>query len=422
MTILLPIRYLAAIVFPWQRATKDTAATAHWCLHVLFWTCVLAGLWQLNRLGGVDRVLRSSWPALHRAWMPLLGLLVYALGWLSRGLWLALQRDSLPSAWPEIERAWSETCAALDRASIPLRDTPLFLILGPLTPELQSVLLSRGAVAMAPQQSSPFHVFANQEAVFVVGSKLTHLGESALPAEPRLHHLCKLLARDRGPEQPIQGIVLLVPFKDIQRAANMDNLVQIVQADLRIVRQATETEFPIHVVVSGLDPQAAPAPGWFQRFPLLPDLDPAELPTMFQGGLDWLCRTRIATDIRAHFRVDVEPTQDKVLPDAVRENLGVYQRLSAVHAWRTRLGRLLAEGTRDDYSEPGMVAGCYFLSGDDASALWSDLHAHQQTALWTAEAIAAHARRRRHIWLGYSLGMLGLCVVLAGLGWLLATR
>ena len=48
-------------------------------------------LWQLNRWSGLDRLLRSPWPILHRVWLPLLAGAVYSLGWLGLGLWTSLQ-------------------------------------------------------------------------------------------------------------------------------------------------------------------------------------------------------------------------------------------------------------------------------------------------------------------------------------------
>src|ERR1022692_3810931 len=89
------LRQLAAIVYPWRGDANETAPLLRWCLHLLLWTGLLAGLWYLNRWGSVEQALRSPWPMLHRAWLPLGALLVYVLGWLGRGLWLALTRETL---------------------------------------------------------------------------------------------------------------------------------------------------------------------------------------------------------------------------------------------------------------------------------------------------------------------------------------
>jgi hypothetical protein len=371
----------------------------------------------------------------------LLGVLVYVLAWLCQGLWLSLQREQLACAWPDVEAAWTETRFALERAKIDLRDTPLFLILGPLTPDLQALLKSLGMTSMLQRANVPFQVFAQREAVFVVCANLAQLGiqkESQAPhwtgAEPRessaerLHQLCELLIRDR--DLPVQGIVMVLPFAATQSEEGTRSVVNDAQLDLRVIRQATGLEVPLYVAVSGLDlpirgvlPQA-----WFQRFPPLPDLDPAEIPTMFQEGVDRLCTDRIIADMRSQFRFDVEPADGGVLNPALSENIKLYQWLSAVQSWRTRLGQVLFEGTQNDFSEPGMVAGCYFLSAGESQAseltqsLWADLLKYQQTTTWTPERIAAYAEQRRRTWLGYGMGLAFSCVAMLGIGGYLLLR
>jgi IcmF-related N-terminal domain len=414
-----PVRELAAIAYPWRDDGKRSAAL-RWGLHLLLGSALLAGLWYLNRWGGLERVLRSPWPALHRTWLPLLGLLTYLLGWLSRGLWLSLQRDPLPSVWPDLNIAWQEARVGLKQANIDVETTPLFLILGPLTPDLRALLQAVGAAGVSQRAELPLHVFAHRPAVFVVSDSQAQLGRPSPDANARaarLNHLCDLLARDRGTRLPIQGIVLAVPFAAVQSMTATRKVVAETQDDLRAVRQATGLEVPLYLAISGLDLRIADAKGeaaWFMRFPPLPDLDPAEVHRMFQDGVDRLCLEQIAGEVRSHFQVEADGRP----AEALRENIRLYRWLAAIHAWRVNLGRLLVEGTRNEYSEPGMVAGCYVLPSGTAKsalahALSVDLLAYQHTACWTAEARAAHARQRRRTWLGYGVGLLGLAASLA---------
>ena len=127
------VQQLAGIVYPWRSEAKAQMPLLRWCLHLVLWTGLLAGLWYLNRWGGLERVLRSPWPMLHRTWLPLLALSIYGLGWLARGLWLALACDPLPTSWPDVDAAWNEVRVALDKTNIDVGRAPLFLILGPLT-------------------------------------------------------------------------------------------------------------------------------------------------------------------------------------------------------------------------------------------------------------------------------------------------
>lgn len=419
----IPVQQVAGVVFPWRNDAKDAVPLARWGLHLLFWSALGVGLWYLNRWGAFERVLRSPWPMLHRTWLPLLALFVYLLGWLSRGLWLSLARDPLPRLWPDLDAAWTETRSALEQADVNLGKTPAFLVLGSLTSELQTLLESLGASSLSARANAPFRVFTRREAIFVVCDSLSQLGTQGKPrqrdaAAARLHYLCQLLARDRGTTLPIQGIMLIVPF------AAPRGLTSQMQDDLRVVRQATGLELPVYAAVSGVDTKSST--GWYLQFPPLPDLDPAEVPTMFQEGIDWLFLERMTADVRAQFRLDSTTPEAGILPPALRENIRLYQSLGAVQAWRTRLKQVLLEGTQNEYSEPGMLAGCYFLPAGEAKslpqALWGDLLANQHNVAWSAETIALRALKRRQTRLGYGLGVLGVCASLAGVGAFLAWR
>lgn len=403
------MHYLATIVYPWRRETVESTALVRWCLHLALWTCLIAALWQINRAGGVERVLRSSWPILHGAWLPLLGLSIYVLGWLCRGLWLALRSDPLPSAFPEVESAWSASCAALEQANIPLRRTPVYLVLGSLDAEMDLFLQARGARPMAPKAAAPFHMFAEKNAIVIVASGVTRLG-GASDAAGRLRHLCKLLRYGRGSAGPMQGIVLTIDCSASATETDIGQAVAAAQDDLRVVRKATGQEAPLFLVITGCDVQGVEDSEWIQRFPPHPDVDPAEIPAMFQTGMNWLCRQRIGADLRNRL------TASEV---ALDDNLEIYHWMAALHQRRGRLGKMLVEATRTDESEPGLVAGCYFLSPGAGEALWQDLCEHRHTAHWTAGAVAEHARRRHWVWLGYGFATIGLGVILASVSWFL---
>src|SRR5262245_10068815 len=62
----------------------------HYVLHFVGFVVVLLGLWWLNVVLDLDKVLRAPWPALHQFWLPILFLLGYALYWLGRKLWKLL--------------------------------------------------------------------------------------------------------------------------------------------------------------------------------------------------------------------------------------------------------------------------------------------------------------------------------------------
>ena len=412
----MPIRRMATIAFPWRSdAGKSSAGLAlRWSLHALFWTGVLAGLWYLNSTGGMERNLRSAWPALHRFWLPLLGVLVYAIAWLSSGLWTALRHMTATAAWPDIDDAWSDARHALEHAGIDAQRTPLFLILGPLPGELQAPLESLGAAMLPLRPSAPLRVLANKDAVFVVCERLARLGQAeATDAEPgsgdRLRHLCEVLLRDRAPGLPIQGIVVIAPA-----AAPVQRLLQACQDDLGDIRKTTGLEVPLYLALGGAAPlpNAGGAASGFQRFPPLPDLDPAEIMAMYHDGTDNLCLAQLPLEAYANMRPE---------PEALAENLRVYQWLNSVHARRGGVEKMLAEGMLSDASEPGLVAGCYFVPAGLAEpqnvalvrTLCADLQAHRRTVTWTAETLVRVEEERRRARVGFAIGSLGLVLAIS---------
>src|SRR5437763_15212719 len=97
-------RRLTTIFFPWQAATPGLR---DWLLHGVVWGGLLLLCWLLNAWAGMERWLHSPWPGLHRAWLPVMGLGVYAMSCLGGRLWQALRSESATVAF-EVEAAWRE--------------------------------------------------------------------------------------------------------------------------------------------------------------------------------------------------------------------------------------------------------------------------------------------------------------------------
>ncbi len=93
------------------------------------------------------------------------------LYWVLR-LWLITYQ----SRFPEIDRAWEAGVQALRRNGISLRATPVFLILGSPSPELeQSLMESSGrefAVRGVPEGPAPLHWYASADCVYLVCSEV----------------------------------------------------------------------------------------------------------------------------------------------------------------------------------------------------------------------------------------------------------
>ena len=255
---------------------------------------------------------------------------------------------------------------------------------------------------MPRRPATPFQAFGHHQSVFFAVEGDADSNQTTL-------HLCRLLLDQRAQRHPLQGIIVVVPF-----AWDAPNSCR---ENLRAVRQATGLELPIYFAVCGLESDGIDAEPWFQRFPLHPDLDPAEIATMYGTGLDWLCLERIPRQVRSRTVLDSA---------ALPENIRLYHWQNMLANWRKRMEKMLAEETRNDAAEPGMVAGCYVVPPAThvaglAAVLQADLLKHQHSACWTAATVEQDDARKRRVRLGYRLGLLALLItissVVAWLAW-----
>jgi hypothetical protein len=391
----MPVRHAADVIFPWRSLRETSAAPrVRWMLHLAFWSMLLVALWQVNHWIGMDRLVRSPWPILHRVWLPLIAVAVYPLSWLGLALWSALQRAPTADAGPEVASAWTEACLALEQAGIDVRATPAFLVLGPMSADLRALFESLGAAALPRRAATPLQVFAHSQSIFL------SVEGDADPGPTPLHDLCRLLLCERAPRHPLQGIIVALPFTGEALTSCRD--------DLRAVRQATGLELPIYFAICGLDRAGLDPEPWFQRFPLLPDLDPAEIARLYEVGLDWLCLERMPQQVRA--RIVLEPA-------ALCENIRLYRWQGTLASWRTRIEKMLTDATQTEHAEPGMVAGCYMVppaahAAGLAAILQADLLKHQHSACWTAATVEQDDAQKRRVRLGYILALLAWTVVI----------
>lgn len=138
---------------------------------------------------GILLAINLSWPELQRQvkgppWfqqtvLPLLGLLVYLFGRIAVYVWRILLGNE---AFPDIQDAVFDGLDALEAARIPLKDAPIFLVLG-LTAEEEAAFAEQPAVAgpvRRNQGGMPLHWYANNNAIWI-----TLPGVSALTQQVR---------------------------------------------------------------------------------------------------------------------------------------------------------------------------------------------------------------------------------------------
>jgi len=163
-------------------------------LHVFLFIAVVLGLWWLNYVLDLDKVLRPPWPAFSRYWLPTLFVLGYLLYWLGKMLWRLLTPEKELSNFPDIDEAWDAGIHALKEAGITPGLVPMFLVLG--RPQSSPRHLFDAAhmkftVKHIPRAGdAPIHFTAGPDAIFVtcegaslLGQQVRQLAQEDAPAE-----------------------------------------------------------------------------------------------------------------------------------------------------------------------------------------------------------------------------------------------
>jgi IcmF-related N-terminal domain len=471
---------------------------------------ILFGLWYLNRRLDLPQHLGRGVAWLYPYWLPLLFLLLCALGAAGWWVWRLLGPEREPEDFPDILEAWHEARAALQQAGISLTDVPLFLVLGRPAAGAEGLFgasrLPFPVRQMPRRAGAPVQVYANEEGIFVTCPGASLLGrlaellsgaaaataapadaprvasvfdeppaETAEPAdgtagpaadealllpddgaraplaaeEParaprpellkntqaverlraRLVYLGKLLARDRRPYCPANGLLVLVPFAAVATEADAAETATLGQLDLTMARAGLGVDCPVFVLVCDLE--TAPGFGTFLRrlpeerrqrllghgLPLVPDVTAAEMAGLVEAGAAWLGRA-LARLVYRLLRTE-EPGGESAW-DAARDNAALFRFVSAFEQREKYLARLLARFAVPDVGPRLLYGGCYLAAtGTDPQAeqafvvgAFRLLIENQNHVAWTPAALAEEASHRTWTTYGY-LGIAAVTVAVA---------
>ncbi|WP_435020374.1 type VI secretion protein IcmF/TssM N-terminal domain-containing protein [Tundrisphaera sp. TA3] len=292
-----------------------------------------------------------------------------------------------------------------------------------------------GAVAPAPMVAAPAVVAPapdpGPEPRRVV--LLKDPGEIALISD-RLRHLCRLIARDRRPYCPVNGMLFLIPALAMEDDASADQAGSVCRRDLDIARETLQTQCPTFALVCDLEsaPGFREFAGQFpdahrqrflgQHFPLLPAIDPADVPRMIRDGVLWIGAALLPTLVYRLWRVESSASGDDP-GAAVRDNIRLYHLLLWWRARESRLARLLVRAFVLEANAPRLLGGCYLAgTGLDAerdqsfvAGVFRRLVENQNAVSWTREALASEADDRRWTTIGLA-GIVGFVAALIALG------
>jgi type VI secretion system protein ImpL len=249
-------------------------------------------------------------------------------------------------------------------------------------------------------------------------------------ATARLKYLCRLIGRRRQPYCPINGILLVVPLAATDTDEDADQTGAVCRHDLTAVREAVQVHCPVLALVSDLEnlpgfddlvhyfPDAAQRERFLGRqFPLVPHLEPADVPGMLAGGIHWLCLTLFPTVVYKLYRLETPGREET--EDVVRGNARLFQFLGQLRQRAPHLSRLLTRAVAGQPRGLLLFGGCYLAAtGPDTahgqafvSGVFRQLVEYQNYVSWTADALDDEAGYR---WLT-RLGYLGIVVLFAAL-------
>jgi hypothetical protein len=270
------------------------------------------------------------------------------------------------------------------------------------------------------------------------GGAPTGTRQAAETLSARLAHLCRLIARDRQPFCPVNGILPVIPFTATDSREDASQTRADLAADLKSARAALKVNCPRYALVADLEsvpgfcefvkrfPAQQRAARLGQRFPLVPEVDPAAIPDQVDACARWVCRGVFPRWVYQFFRLET-PGHEELA--AVTDGNGALFRLMAQMDQRQEnLGYVLQAGM--DASEgPALLGGCYVAgTGRDAleqafvAGIFQRLLESQDLVTWTDETLAEDAFCHRWARRGYGILAAVAAVGMAALAYLLLDR
>jgi IcmF-related N-terminal domain len=255
----------------------------------------------------------------------------------------------------------------------------------------------------------------------------------------RFQHLCRLIVRERRPYCPLNGIMLLIPYASTDRDEDAAATGTVCQQDLDTAQAVLQVHCPSFALICDLEtapgfrefverfPAEQRARRLGQRIPLLPDMEPAEIPAMIEGGMDWICQSMIPNWVYKLFRLETPGKDD--LSAAMKGNGRLYRLMGEMRERQKRFSRIFTRGFVHESGGPPLFGGCYIAgTGRDpaheqafVAGVFRRLIENQNFVSWTDEALAEEAGNQR--WTTYGYIGLGLAVAaLIGLGVLVGLK
>ena len=252
----------------------------------------------------------------------------------------------------------------------------------------------------------------------------------------RLRHLCTLIARDRQPYCPVNGLLVLLPFSASDDELTAGQTAVLLERDLAAVRQALEVRCPLVTLVGDMENTPGgrelldrfPEDQRHRRlgvsFPMLAQCDSENTPEMIRTGVRWTCEGLIPPLVYRLARI--RGRQDSAGTEESRLNQRLYRLVTQLRERESRLERILTRAICPDEESDWMVTGCYLAAtGEDAvrgqgfaGGIFPQLVQVQNHVAWTREALADDRMCRRMAALGYVGLAIGVVAAVALAWWI----
>jgi hypothetical protein len=244
----------------------------------------------------------------------------------------------------------------------------------------------------------------------------------------RLVYLCQLLANERSPFIPLNGIIMVVPFHATESAPDTNDTGLICQRELAVVRQTLKCQCPVLALVADIED----LPGFDeliqrfepealtrrvgQRFPLVPDLPHEQIAPKAAAAVHWVCAVLVPSWIVRLFN----PPN---VGGAMEVNTRLFRLMFLVQQRQLRLGEIIRRALAQD-GEPLWFAGCYLAGtgrGPPRQAflpgVFQRIVQEQDKVSWTHDALADDRWRNTMASVGYGVVAVLWLVSLAIVGW-----
>ncbi len=235
----------------------------------------------------------------------------------------------------------------------------------------------------------------------------------------RLAHLCRLIARDRQPYCPINGILLLLPLASSDTKDDAQQTEEACRLDLETIRISMQLDCPVFAMVC--DMEVLPGFREFmrrqdakkllgrvgQRFALATSLKDSELQEQARASILWLCNTYLRQSVYQYFKIESPVGSD--IEALAAGNAALFLFLDEMRDRAERLAGIISRFVTRDDRGGWMFGGCYLAATGErgqqafAHGLFKRLGESQDCVTWTNAALAyeehCHAQTR---W-GYTL-------------------